>query len=78
MNYTIATTKNVHGGYEIELCQSGNKRYIVLTNDANGKVYISEKMDADKATEAYWEVAKLMVELMHGWSDWVEIIEEAA
>ena len=77
MNYTIATTKNVHGGCEIHLCQSGNMRYIVMYNE-RGKMFVSERMNPDKADEAYWKVARMMVELMHSWSDWVEIIEEAA
>ena len=77
MNYTIATTRNIHGGYEIELCQNGSERYIVMVNDASGATYISESMEADKATEAYWKVARLIVEQMYSWSDWVEIIEQA-
>lgn len=78
MNYTIATTKNIHGGFEVSLNQGGNKRYIIMSNEANGDLYISERMDADKATEAYWKVARLMVEFTYSWADWVEIIEQAA
>ena len=74
MDYTIATTKSVHGGYSIDLCANGKYRYIVLNDSIKKRCCISEKLERDEATERYWKVAQLIVEHMYGWSDWVEMI----
>ena len=76
MNYTI-TTITTAAGYTVELDASGNKRYIVLENKANGKVFISKHFAWQQGEELFWKVARLVSECMHGWSDWVEMLEAA-
>lgn len=73
MNYTMATIKA--NGYSVELNASGNKRYIVLANESSGAVVISKHYAWKDGEEMFWRVARQVVELMHGWSDWVEMLE---
>ena len=76
MNYTI-TTISTATGYTIELNAGGNKRYIILENKANGELFISKRYEWQQGEELFWKVARLVSECMHGWSDWVEMLEAA-
>ena len=76
MDYTI-TTINTAAGFTVELNASGNKRYIILENKANGNLFISKHYAWQNGEELFWKIARLVSENMHSWSDWVEMLEAA-